>query len=174
MFTVMKDIRYAARAMYKRPLLTLTVAATLALGLGANAAIFNLIDRLILRPFPLKDPDAVVLLAETGPRIQYRKETVSPLNFFDWRAQTRTLSSLSAYSWWDANLVERDEPERLPGFQITSGFFEAMQVHPALGGGEEGVEVPNRHAVASVEGGTVGQQLGQLGEDFAFEQLVLP
>jgi putative ABC transport system permease protein len=133
MFTLMKDVRYAWRALFKRPLLTLTVATTLALGLGANAAIFNLIDRLILRPYPLDDPDTVVLLSETSPRLQNRKEAVSPANFFDWRAQTRTLTFMSAYAWWDANLVERGEPERLPGFQITSGFFEAMRVQPALG-----------------------------------------
>ena len=133
MSTLMKDVRYAWRALFKRPLLTLTVAATLAVGLGANAAIFNLIDRLILRPFPLDDPDAVILLSETGPRLQERKEAVSPANFFDWRAQTRTLTFVSAYAWWDANLVERGDPERLPGFRITSGFFEAMRVQPALG-----------------------------------------
>jgi len=133
MSTLMKDVRYAWRALFKRPLLTLTVATTLAVGLGANAAIFNLIDRLILRPYPLDDPDAVVLLAETSPRLQERKEAVSPANFFDWRAQTKTLTFVSAYAWWDANLVERGDPERLPGFQITSGFFEAMRVQPALG-----------------------------------------
>lgn len=132
MSTLMKDVRYAWRALFKRPLLTLTVATTLAVGLGANAAIFNLIDRLILRPYPLEDPDGVVLLSETGPRLQDRKEAVSPANFFDWRAQTRTLTFVSAYAWWDANLVERGDPERLPGFQITSGFFEAMRVQPAV------------------------------------------
>ncbi len=129
----MKDVRYAWRALFKRPLLTLTVTATLALGLGANAAIFNLIDRLVLRPYPLADPDSVVLLAETGPHLEFKKEAVSPANFLDWREQTRTLTFLSAYAWWDANLVERGEPERLPGFQTTSGFFEALEVKPALG-----------------------------------------
>jgi putative ABC transport system permease protein len=133
MYTLMKDVRYAWRALFKRPLVTLTVAATLALGLGANAAVFNLIDRLVLRPYPIDDPDSVVLLSETGPNIQFKKETVSPANYFDWRAQSQSLAFLSAYAWWDANLVARDEPERLPGFQVTSGFFEAMNVQPALG-----------------------------------------
>ena len=133
MCTVMKDVQYAWRALFKRPLLTLTVAITLGLGLGANAAIFNLIDRLVLRPYPLDDPDSMVLLSETGPRLQFKQEAVSPANFFDWRAQTQTLTSLSAHAWWDANLVERGDPERLPGFQITSGYFEAMRVQPALG-----------------------------------------
>jgi putative ABC transport system permease protein len=133
MYTLIKDLRYAWRALFKRPALTLTVAATLGLGLGANAAIFNLIDRLVLRPYPLKDPDRAVLFSETGPRLQYKEESVSPANFLDWRAQTRTVAFLSAYLWWDANLVERGEPERLQGFYVTSGFFEALDVRPARG-----------------------------------------
>jgi putative ABC transport system permease protein len=133
MSNLIRELRYSWRALFKRPLLTLTVTTTLALGLGANAAIFNLIDRLVLRPYPLEDPDSVVLLSETAPNLEFRKEAVSPANFFDWRAATRTLDFLSASIWWDANLVDRGNPERLPGFQITSGFFEALSVRPALG-----------------------------------------
>lgn len=133
MSALLKEIQYGWRALFKRPLLTLTVVATLALGLGANAAIFNLIDRLVLRPYPLDDPDSVVLLSETGPGLEFKKESVSPANFFDWRAATRTLDHLSAFVWWDANLVDRGNPERLPGFQTTSGLFEALGVRPALG-----------------------------------------
>jgi putative ABC transport system permease protein len=133
MNSAIKDVRYAWRVLFKRPLVTLTVAVTLGLGLGANAAIFNLIDRLVLRPYPLDDPDSVVLLSETAPTVNDKKESVSPANFFDWRAGSQTLSFLSGCAWWDANLVERDEPERLPGFTVTSGFFEALKVQPALG-----------------------------------------
>jgi putative ABC transport system permease protein len=133
MSDIFKEIKYSFRALLKRPLLTLTVTLTLALGLGANAAIFNLIDRLVLRPYPLEDPDSVVLLSETAPNLEFKKEAVSPANFFDWRDEIRTLDVLSGYVWWDANLVDRGNPERLPGFRITSGFFEALSVKPALG-----------------------------------------
>jgi putative ABC transport system permease protein len=129
----LKEIQYGCRALVKRPLLTLTVVVTLALGLGANAAIFNLIDRLVLRPYPLDDPDSVVLLSETGPGLEFTKESVSPANFYDVRAASRSLENLSAYVWWDANLVDRANPERLPGFRITSGLFEALGVRPSLG-----------------------------------------
>jgi hypothetical protein len=71
MKTWLKDVRYSWRSLRKRPLVTVTVGATLALGLGANAAIFNLIDRLVLRPFPFADPDRVVMLAETGPGLEF-------------------------------------------------------------------------------------------------------
>jgi putative ABC transport system permease protein len=133
MSSMVQEIRYSCRALLKRPLLTLTVTMTLALGLGANAAIFNLIDRLVLRPYPLENPDSVVLLSETAPNLEFKKESVSPANFLDWRAETRTLDFFSGYVWWDANLVDRGNPERLPGFRITSGFFEALSVKPALG-----------------------------------------
>ncbi len=133
MATLLKDVRYAWRSLLKRPLLTLTVAATLALGLGANAAIFNLIDRLVLRPFPALDPDNVVSIAETGPRLDYRRETVSPPNFLDWRKSADTVKSMSAILWWDANLLDRNDPERLQGMQVSAGFFDALGIHPALG-----------------------------------------
>jgi putative ABC transport system permease protein len=133
MSTLVKDVKYAWRSLVKRPLLTLTVALTLGLGLGANAAIFNLIDRLVLRPYPLEDPDRVVLFSETGPTELYKKESVSPANFYDWRAAMTTTEFTSAYAYWDANIVERNQPERLQGDYVTAGFFEALKVRPALG-----------------------------------------
>ncbi len=135
MKTWFKDVRYAWRGLHKRPLLTLVVGGTLALGLGANAAIFNLVDRMVLRPYPLVDPDRAVLLAETGPRLEFRREAVSPANFLDWRARADTITHLAAIQWWDANLVDRGDPERLGGFMVSADFFDAIGVRPALGRG---------------------------------------
>jgi putative ABC transport system permease protein len=131
----LKDVRYAWRALFKRPLLTMTVAGTLALGLGANAAIFNMIDRLVLRPFPFADPDRALMLAETGQGIEFRKESASPANFLDWRSSADTMTHLTALQWWDANLDEQHDPERLQGFQVSSGFFDAVGIRPAIGRG---------------------------------------
>jgi putative ABC transport system permease protein len=135
MLTAIKDVRYAWRVLLKRPLLTATVTVTLALGLGANAAIFNLIDRMVLRPYPLVDPDRAVLLSETGPRLEFHRESVALANFLDWRANAATITHLAAIQWWDANLVDRDDPERLPGFMVSADFFDAIGVRPALGRG---------------------------------------
>ena len=146
--SLLRDIRYAWRSLSKRPLLTLTVVLTLALGLGANAAIFNLIDRLVLRPFPALDPDNVVSIAETGPRLDYRRETVSPPNFLDWRRSADALTHMSAILWWDANLVDRNDPERLQGMHVSAGFFDALGIRPALGRGfVQDEEVFGRHRV---------------------------
>jgi putative ABC transport system permease protein len=131
----LNDVKYAWRALVKRPMLTATVAITLALGLGANAAIFNLIDRLVLRPFPALDPDNVVVVSETGPRLNFRQQAVSPANFIDWRAGAGAVAHLSAIAGWDANLVERQEPERLQGKAVSWGFFDALGIRPALGRG---------------------------------------
>jgi putative ABC transport system permease protein len=131
----LKDVRYGWRGLWKRPLVTLTVVATLALGLGANAAIFNVIDRLVLRPFPFADPDSVVMLSETAPELEFKKESVSPANFLDWRAQADSLSSLTGLAWWDANLLEKNDPERVQGYQVSAGFFDALGVRPVLGRG---------------------------------------
>ena len=135
MTTWINDVRYGWRALFKRPLLTVTVTATLALGLGANAAIFNLVDRMVLRPYPLVDPDRTVLLAETGPRLEYRRESVSLANFLDWRTSADTMTRVSAFDWWDANLVDREDPERLAGFFVSSDFFDTLGIRPALGRG---------------------------------------
>jgi putative ABC transport system permease protein len=135
MSTLLFDLRLAARALRKRPGLTAVVVLTLALGLGANAAIFNVIDRLVLRPFPFPDPDRVVMLAETGEGLDFLKESVAPANFRDWRERTKTIASLTALEWWDANLTERGNPERVQGYQVSPGFFDAIGVHPMLGRG---------------------------------------
>jgi len=133
MLTLMKDMRYAWRALVKRPLLTATVTATLALGLGANAAIFNIIDRMVLRPYPLADPDRTLLLTETGPGLEYKRGSVSPKNYADWRGSTDTVTHMAAFAWWDANLVERADPERLQGYHVSADFFDALGTRPAFG-----------------------------------------
>ncbi len=135
MSTILKDIRYGWRGLRKRPLVTITVAATLALGLGANAAIFNVIDRLVLRPFPFADPDSVVMLAETGQGLEFKKESTSPANFLDWRTQADALTALTGMAWWDANLLEKNDPERVQGYLTSAGFFDAVGVRPQLGRG---------------------------------------
>src|SRR5512138_1531026 len=107
----MGDIRLAVRSLRTRPSIAIVAILTLALGLGANAAVFAVIDALVLRPFTFHEPDRIVLLAETSPQEQYRQESVAPGNFLDWRRQVDAIDDLAAMDWWDVNLVGRDEPE---------------------------------------------------------------
>ncbi|HSL21169.1 MAG TPA: ABC transporter permease [Vicinamibacterales bacterium] len=133
MSSLLQDLRFAGRALRKRPGLSAVAILTLALGLGANAAVFAIVDALVIRPYGFPDIDRIVLLAETSPRERFRRETVARANFLDWRRQVESIQHLSGLDWWDANLVGRDEPERVQGFFVSAGFFEALGVRPAFG-----------------------------------------
>ena len=129
-------IRLAARSLAKRPWMSAAVIVTLALGIGANTAVFGVIDALLLRPYPFRDVDRIVMPIETSPDFSYRRGTVAPANFLDWRRDLAgTLDHLSAFQWWDVNLVGRDGPERVLGFHVSADFFSALGVAPAVGRG---------------------------------------
>jgi putative ABC transport system permease protein len=128
------DTRHAIRLLLKRPGLSALVILTLSLGLGANAAIFQVIDALIFRPFTIADIDRLVLVAETGPEFTMdTQETVSPANFADWKKETTVFEKLAAFEWWESNLASQEEAERVAGFRVTANFFDTLGVPPALG-----------------------------------------
>jgi putative ABC transport system permease protein len=134
---------------------------TLALGLGANAAVFNIIDALVLRPFPLPDVDRLMMLSETGPQIEYRREAVSPANFLDWRQRADTMQHLSGMEWWDANLITKQEAERVQGYWVSAGFFDAIGVRPALGRGfVSDDETQGRHRIVVLGDGLWKRRFG--------------
>jgi putative ABC transport system permease protein len=161
MLTSIMDLKYGVRSLRKRPAITAVVALTLALGLGANATVFNLIDVLVLRPFPLPDVDRILLLAEMGPRTEFREESVSPGNFLDWRERADTIRNLSAMQYWDANLIAMQNPERLQGYLVSSGFFDALGVQPALGRGFiRDDETQGRHRVVVIGDGLWKRRFG--------------
>ncbi len=161
MRTMWIELRYGARSLLKRPGVTGIVALTLALGLGANAAVFNIIDALVLRPFPLPDVDRIMMLSETGPQIEYRREAVSPANFLDWRQRADTMQHLSGMEWWDANLITKQEPERVQGYWVSAGFFDAIGVRPALGRGfVSDDETQGRHRIVVLGDGLWKRRFG--------------
>ena len=161
MYTLLTEMKLAVRGLLKRPGLTAVVTLTLALGLGANGAVFNMIDVLLLRPYPLPDIDRMVVVAETGPGIEYRRGAVSPANFLDWRDRAGTLRSLTAMQWWDANLIERQDPERLQGYIVSSGFFDAVGIQPPIGRGFlRDDETPGRRHVVVVGDGLWKRKFG--------------
>ena len=127
------ETRYALRSIVKRPLLSATVVVTLALGLGANAAVFSMIDALLLRPYTLRDVDRVALLSYTVPDDIDRRESVSPADFIDMKRQANVFEHFAVFEWWTANLVGTDEPENVLGFRVTSDFFATLGVEPMIG-----------------------------------------
>ena len=133
MRTLGLDVKYAWRSNLQRPWLAALIVVTLALGLGANAAVLAMVDALLVRPFPFTDVDRILLLADSARDSQYRREQVSPANFLDWKRQSGRIERLAAFSWWDVNLVGRDEPERVQGFHVSADFFPALGIQPSLG-----------------------------------------
>jgi putative ABC transport system permease protein len=147
-----RDFRLAVRLLAHQRAFAFVVVLTLAVGLAANATILALVDGLVLRPFPLRDIDRVVQVFGSSPEggpVADRRE-VSPADFVDFQREARSVD-LIALEWWDATIAGQTEPERLQGFRVTPGFFEAMGVGVAAGRGFLAEEAqPGRHRVAVV------------------------
>jgi putative ABC transport system permease protein len=128
-----QDLRIAARKLVKTPSLTLVAVVTLALGIGANTAIFSIVYAVLLRPLPLKDSGRLVMLWETWGKRGEDRVVVSPANFRDWKEQSKTLEHMA--TWWGlGGLITIDgEPTDVPGDRVSSDFFDALGVMPARG-----------------------------------------
>jgi putative ABC transport system permease protein len=133
MRTLVLEARYACRSILKRPAMSAIVVLTLALGLGANAAIFSMFDALVLRPFTMPDVDRITLVSFTKPTDENRREAVSPADYLDFRRIGGAFEHLAAFEWWTANLVGRDEPENVQGFFVSADFFATLGVQPVSG-----------------------------------------
>jgi putative ABC transport system permease protein len=131
MRTFLQDLRYGARMLRKQPGFTFIAVLTLALGIGANTAIFSVINAVLLRPLPYAEADRLVLVGHSwgggSPRI------ISSLNYLDCRDQNRVFESTALVYWWGSNLTGRGRPERLTGLQVSAGFFATLKTQPFLG-----------------------------------------
>ena len=130
METLLKDLRYGIRGLLKRPGFTAVAIVTLALGIGANTAIFSVVNAVVLRPLPYSEPDRLVTLWETIPGSDRR--SVAPGNFFDWRAQNETFQDMAATFYGNFNLTSDGEPERIDGATITSNLMTVLGRQPNL------------------------------------------
>ena len=130
MSQLFNDIRYAFRLLLKSPGFTLIAVLTLALGIGANTAIFSVVNAVLLRPLPYKDPSRLVLVIEKS---KYPTITVSYENYLDWRDQSHSFESMEAIYGQNMTLTEKGEPERLVVRMVTSRFFPVLGVSPKIG-----------------------------------------
>jgi predicted permease len=128
-----QEVRSAFRSLRRRPGVTAAILLTLAIGLGVNAAIFDSIDRLLLKPFAFKDVDRIAMVSELTDTDPYPKESVAPANFLDFARDSKTIPNLAAYSWGELNLAGGDRPERVAAFGVSEKFFSTLGVTPALG-----------------------------------------
>jgi putative ABC transport system permease protein len=134
-----KDLQYAARTLLKKPGFTLVVLLTLALGIGANTAIFSVVSAVIFRPLPFREPERLVNIWEGGAGTVYRRGEesrfifVRPGTFHDWREQSQSFQNMAAYSWRAMLLTGGDKAEMLWANHVTEGFFETLGAPAKLG-----------------------------------------
>ncbi|PYS70661.1 MAG: hypothetical protein DMF69_12805 [Acidobacteria bacterium] len=126
-----QDIQFAIRILLKNPLVTLVAILTLALGIGANTAIFSVLNAVVLRPLPYSEPDRLVMVWETIAGND--KRSAAPGNFTDWRAQNTTFSDMAATFYGNFNLTGDGEPERINGSTVTSNLMSTLGVQAQLG-----------------------------------------
>jgi putative ABC transport system permease protein len=127
-----QDLRYSARMFAKQPGFTLLVVLTLALGIGANTAIFSVVNAVLLRPLPFEEPERLVWLWENNPP-QADRMAISLLNFSDWKAQSRSFEHMGAIRNVNFTLTGTDQPERLQGAQANAEVFQAIGLKPLIG-----------------------------------------
>jgi putative ABC transport system permease protein len=132
MNTLWQDLRYGARMLWKSPNYTLIAIITLALGIGANTAIFSVVNAVLLRPLPFKEPDRLMIVRETKLP-QFPEFSASPGNFLDWKAQNTVFERLVAMTGSSFNLIGKGDPERLRGMFVSEGFFALFGAMPQLG-----------------------------------------
>ena len=126
-------MRLAIRSLGRAPGFSAAVVLTLAIGLGANAALFAVVNRILLRPLPYPDPANLVAIGETRDRAGGRPGPSSAPAFLAWQRENRTVERLAAYRAWGFVLTGNGEPERLAGARVSAGLFPLLGVTPLLG-----------------------------------------
>ena len=125
-----QDLRYAVRMMAKRPGFTVVAALTLALGIGANTAIFSAVNAVLLKPLPFPESEQLVSLSET---FKQGWGTVSVPNLEDWKSQNTVFAGISAWLFTSFNLEGGDTPQRIPGMNVSANYFDVLGLKPTLG-----------------------------------------
>ncbi|MEW6127996.1 MAG: ABC transporter permease [Acidobacteriota bacterium] len=127
------DIKYAIRTLLKKPGFCLVAIFTFALGIGANTAIFSVVNGVVLKPLPYVEPERIIQLWEYDKRQKPTQSSISPLNFNDWRNQSQQFEHLSAYRFLSFTLTGGSQPESLRGAGVSASFLSVLGVKPALG-----------------------------------------
>src|SRR5688500_17293698 len=134
MSSFLDDVRYAIRVFAKARGFTVVAIVTLALGIGANTAIFTVVNSLLIRPLPYSNPDRLVMVwqdyrARGGPA----DEWATPGNYADWRRETDIFEAIAVLTGWRPTLTGGAEPEPIAGEQVSHEYFGVLGVAPALG-----------------------------------------
>src|SRR6185436_10182199 len=159
----MTDLRLALRLCFRHPLLSLAAIGSLALGIGANTAIFTVLNGSVLRPLPYAEPGNLMVVWETRADVPNR--AVAPANFLDWRRETNAFSGLAAFDDFTATLTGIGEAQRIHAVSASGNFFDVLGVQAQIGrvftADDDRVEAPR---VAVLTDGLWHQQFGGTGD----------
>jgi putative ABC transport system permease protein len=136
MLTLLTDLKHGLRVLLKNPGFTAAAIIVLALGIGANTAIFSVVNAVLLRPLPFRDPARLVQIWHVPPAKSFPGMTefaVSAANFIDWQQQNDVFDEMAIYTGSSLNLTGREQPEALRGAAVSADFFSTLQVQPMLG-----------------------------------------
>ncbi|MGA8144333.1 MAG: ABC transporter permease [Candidatus Acidiferrales bacterium] len=133
MRTLSLDIRYALRLLRKSPGFTFAAVLTLALGIGANAAIFSIANAFLRKPIWFPEIDRLAMVINNMPGESSGRNSVTPADYVAWKMQSQSFEKVAAYEWSDVNLTGSGDPEKLTGANVTSNFFDVLQMPPQLG-----------------------------------------
>jgi predicted permease len=128
-----QDLRYGLRTLLKNPGFTIIAVIALALGIGANSAIFSVVNAVLLRPLPFKTPEQLVMVWENATHLGFPKNTPAPPNFLDWQRQNTVFTGMAGMSERSFNLTGLGEPERLDGRRVSANLFDLLGVPALLG-----------------------------------------
>jgi putative ABC transport system permease protein len=132
METLLKDVRYGVRMLLRNPGFTVVAVIALALGIGANAAIFSVVNGVLLSPLPYNEPERLMMILETKLP-QFPEFSIAPGNFLEWKKQNTVFERLVAFKDTSLNLIGTGDPERLRVLNVTEGFFAMLGTKPQLG-----------------------------------------
>lgn len=133
METVLKDVRYGFRMLLRNPGFTTVALLAITLGIAANTTTFSAMDATLFHPFSFPNQDRLLMLWEANPQMGSNRGSVAPANVNDWREQNQTFEHVIAINQRYFDLTERDEPERLFGYLVSSSFFDALGVNALYG-----------------------------------------
>ena len=133
MDTLVQDLRYAVRSLFRQPSFALTAILTLALGIGASTAIFCVLYAVILRPLPFEEPERIVTIQNDRPQGGGRSLNVSAPDFHDWKAQSGSFEAMGYYSLGERSATIGERAEYVMAFRVSPGFFETFRAGPAQG-----------------------------------------
>jgi len=131
--TLLQDIRFALRMLLKSPGFTAMAVVALALGIGANTAVFSASSAFLRNPVSFPQSDRIVLPLNLAPEQSIGWNSVSPSDYLDWKRQSHSFEEFAAWRWYDVNLTGIGDPEKLQGALVTANFFNTLGVLPAIG-----------------------------------------